>query len=59
VLRKIIPSSLNVSFNDLAKMIDHSLLQPSMTDAEVLEGVNISLKYGVATGGYLIVKFQY
>jgi hypothetical protein len=52
-----IPSSPNVSVNGLAKMIDQSLLQPSMTDAEVLEGVNINLKYGVAAGGYLSVKF--
>jgi hypothetical protein len=35
-----------VSFDDLAKTIDHTLLQTSMTDAEVLKGVNISSIWG-------------
>ncbi|KAK1724448.1 uncharacterized protein BDZ83DRAFT_779370 [Colletotrichum acutatum] len=30
-------------------MIDHSLLHPTMTDADVPEGLRISKKYGVAT----------
>lgn len=42
--------TLNVNLDDLAKMIDHSLLHPTMTDDEVLTGLEISKKYGVATG---------
>lgn len=33
----------------LAKMIDHSLLHPTMSDAEVIEGCKLSRDYGVAT----------
>jgi hypothetical protein len=44
------PKTLTVNLNDLAKMIDHSLLHPTMTDDEVLAGLQISKKYGVATG---------
>ncbi|PTY01710.1 deoxyribose-phosphate aldolase [Verrucomicrobia bacterium LW23] len=35
--------------NELAKMIDHSLLHPTMTDDEVREGCDLSRDYGVAT----------
>lgn len=38
-----------VTFRDLAKMIDHSLLHPTMTDAQVRAGCELSRKYGVAT----------
>jgi deoxyribose-phosphate aldolase len=41
---------LSVNLDDLAKMIDHSLLHPTMTDDDVLAGLQISKKYGVATG---------
>jgi deoxyribose-phosphate aldolase len=34
---------------DLAKMIDHSLLHPTMTDAEILKGCEVARKYDVAT----------
>jgi hypothetical protein len=44
------PATLSVSLDDLAKMIDHSLLHPTMTDDDVLAGLQISKKYGVATG---------
>jgi deoxyribose-phosphate aldolase len=44
------PTTLNVSLDDLAKMIDHSLLHPTMTDDQVLAGLQISRKYNVATG---------
>lgn len=37
------------SVNELAKMIDHSLLHPTMSDAEVRVGCEISRDYGVAT----------
>lgn len=34
---------------ELAKMIDHSLLHPTMTDAELREGCELALKYNVAS----------
>ena len=37
------------TLNDLAKMIDHALLHPAMTDAEILAGCETARKYGVAT----------
>jgi hypothetical protein len=43
------PKTLNVSIDDLAKMIDHSLLHPTMTDDDVAAGLQISKKYSVAT----------
>ncbi|KDQ53393.1 hypothetical protein JAAARDRAFT_137180 [Jaapia argillacea MUCL 33604] len=33
----------------LAKLIDHSLLHPSLTDAEIKKGLEIAKQYGVAT----------
>ena len=39
----------SVSLKDLAKMIDHSLLHPTMTDADVRAGCELSVKYDVAT----------
>ncbi|KAH8652659.1 deoxyribose-phosphate aldolase-like protein [Tricladium varicosporioides] len=43
------PSTISVSLSDLAKMIDHSLLHPTMTDADVASGLAIAAKYKVAT----------
>lgn len=43
------PTSLEVSLIDLSKMIDHSLLHPTMTDKEVEAGLGIARKYNVAT----------
>ncbi len=37
------------SLSSLAKMIDHSLLHPTLTDAEILAGCEIARKYDVAT----------
>lgn len=37
------------TINELAKMIDHSLLHPTMTDADVQEGLILSRDYDVAT----------
>lgn len=37
------------TIKDLAKMIDHSLLHPTMTDAEILTGCEVARKYDVAT----------
>jgi deoxyribose-phosphate aldolase len=39
----------NVSYSDLAKMIDHSLLQPVLTDAELEEGCRLAREYDVAS----------
>jgi len=43
------PPTIEVSLHDLAKMIDHSLLHPTMTDEILAEGYAISKKYDVAT----------
>jgi deoxyribose-phosphate aldolase len=39
----------NIPLKSLAKMIDHSLLHPTMTDAEILKGCEIARRYDVAT----------
>lgn len=38
-----------VTLRDLAKMIDHSLLHPTMGDAEIRKGCELARTYGVAT----------
>lgn len=38
-----------VTLRDLAKMIDHSLLHPTMTDADVRQGCELARQYEVAT----------
>lgn len=38
-----------ITLNGLAKMIDHSLLHPTMTDADITQGCELSMQYGVAT----------
>ncbi len=43
------PLKIRVSLSSLAKMIDHSLLHPTMTDKEVAAGLKISREYNVAT----------
>jgi len=40
---------MNLTFRDLAKMIDHSLLHPTMTDEQVRAGCELSRKFGVAS----------
>lgn len=42
------PRKIRVSLPQLAKMIDHSLLHPTMTDAEIRDGLELSKKYKVA-----------
>jgi deoxyribose-phosphate aldolase len=37
------------TLRDLAKMIDHSLLHPTMTDADIAAGCKLAVKYDVAT----------
>lgn len=41
--------SICVSLKDLAKMIDHSLLHPTMTDDDIRKGCELARKYDVAT----------
>jgi deoxyribose-phosphate aldolase len=38
-----------VTYDEIAGMIDHSLLKPNLTDREIEEGCRIAIKYGVAT----------
>jgi deoxyribose-phosphate aldolase len=38
-----------VTLRDLAKMIDHSLLHPTMTDADIRQGCELARRYAVAT----------
>jgi len=40
---------LNVTLKALAKMIDHSLLHPTMTDRDIAAGCELARKYDVAT----------
>jgi len=40
---------MKYSYAELAKMIDHSLLHPAMTDGEVEEGCALAVKYQVAS----------
>ncbi|SPO04998.1 related to deoxyribose-phosphate aldolase [Cephalotrichum gorgonifer] len=42
-------NTITVTLQQVAKMIDHSLLHPTMTDDDILEGLRISKKYSVAT----------
>ena len=40
---------MKYTLHQIAKMIDHSLLHPTMTDAELVAGCELAKKYGVAT----------
>ncbi len=40
---------MKYSYTELAKMIDHSLLHPTMTDQELEDGCRLAAKYGVAS----------
>lgn len=42
-------NSITVTRRQIAKMIDHSLLHPTMTDNDILDGLRISKQHGVAT----------
>lgn len=41
--------TMKYSYEQLAKMIDHSLLHPTMTDQELDDGCRLAAKYGVAS----------
>ncbi|HXG47244.1 MAG TPA: deoxyribose-phosphate aldolase [Methylomirabilota bacterium] len=40
---------MKYTYDELAKMIDHSLLHPTMTDRELEEGCRLAARYGVAS----------
>jgi len=40
---------MNYSYPDIAKMIDHSLLNPSLNAAQLEEGIQLALRYDVAS----------
>jgi deoxyribose-phosphate aldolase len=40
---------MDYTYLDIAKMIDHSLLNPTLTDRELEEGCRLALKYDVAS----------
>jgi len=40
---------MKYTYTDLAKMIDHSLLHPTLTDQELEDGCTLAAKYGVAS----------
>jgi deoxyribose-phosphate aldolase len=40
---------MDFTYLDIAKMIDHSLLQPTLTDAELEAGCQLALEYDVAS----------
>lgn len=40
---------MDYTYQELAKMIDHSLLHPTMTDQDLEEGCKLAAKYGVAS----------
>src|SRR3954464_8341403 len=40
---------MKYSYSELAKMIDHSLLNPTLTDRELEEGCAVAAKYQVAS----------
>lgn len=40
---------MKYTYSELAKMIDHSLLNPAMSDKELEEGCKVAIKYGVAS----------
>ncbi|MCX7887092.1 MAG: deoxyribose-phosphate aldolase [Verrucomicrobiae bacterium] len=40
---------MKYSYEELARMIDHSLLHPTLTDKELEEGCKLAVEYGVAS----------
>jgi deoxyribose-phosphate aldolase len=40
---------MKYTYEQLAKMIDHSLLHPTMTDQELDDGCRLAAKYGAAS----------
>ncbi|WWD18870.1 deoxyribose-phosphate aldolase [Kwoniella shandongensis] len=46
---KMSEHKITVTLTQISKMIDHSLLHPTMTDADLIEGLRIAKKYNTAT----------
>jgi deoxyribose-phosphate aldolase len=44
-----LPAEMHPTYEQLAKMIDHSLLHPTMTDQEIEAGCRVAATYGVAS----------
>lgn len=42
------PGTMSIRYEEIAKLIDHSLLQPTLTDGELEEGCRLAAEYGVA-----------
>ena len=42
-------TTMKYTYEELAKMIDHSLLHPTMTDRELEDGCKLAAQYGVAS----------
>ena len=42
-------NSKTITYSQLAKVIDHSLLRPELTEAEVISGCILAAKYHTAT----------
>ena len=40
---------MDYTYQELAKMIDHSLLHPTMTDQDLEDGCKLAASYGVAS----------
>lgn len=40
---------MKYTYSELAKMIDHSLLQPTLSDQELEDGCKLAAKYQVAS----------
>ena len=40
---------MKYTYEEMAKMIDHSLLHPTMTDRDLEEGCRVAARYGVAS----------
>lgn len=43
------PHDMKYTYEELAKMIDHSLLHPTLTDQELEDGCRLAARYGVAS----------
>ncbi len=41
--------SKTITYEQLAKVIDHSLLKPELTEKDVLEGCELAARYHAAT----------
>src|SRR6266478_3119765 len=48
-LRAFAVNPMKYTYDDLAKMIDHSLLHPTLTDQELEDGCKLAAKYRVAS----------